>query len=62
MTVFFRGFWQDLCKSKLELVRIQNPTQNLKFEMKSKGVQYFLPEKNGKDMIIFMRNCYYFSV
>jgi len=33
------------CKSEPELVRIQNPAKNMKFETKSKGVQYFLPEK-----------------
>jgi len=36
------------CKSTPELVRIQNPAKNLKFETKSKGVQYFLPEKEWK--------------
>ncbi len=36
------------CKSEPELVRIQNPAKNLKFETKSKGVQYFLPEKEWK--------------
>jgi hypothetical protein len=30
------------CKSEPELFRIQNPSQKLKFEMKTKGVQYFL--------------------
>ena len=30
------------CKSNPELFRIQNPAKNLKFELKSKGVQYFL--------------------
>lgn len=31
------------CKSEPELYRIQNPAKALKFELKSKGVQYFLP-------------------
>ena len=31
------------CKSAPELFRIQNPAKNLKFEEKSKGVQFFLP-------------------
>ncbi len=36
------------CKSKRELVRINNPAKNLKFETKTKGVQYFLPENEWK--------------
>jgi SNF2 family DNA or RNA helicase len=36
------------CKSKPELVRINNPAKNLKFETKTKGVQYFLPENEWK--------------
>lgn len=36
------------CKSTPELVRIQNPAKNLKFETKLKGVQYFLPENEWK--------------
>jgi Domain of unknown function (DUF3883) len=31
------------CKSQPQLFRIQNPAKNLKFQEKSKGVQYFLP-------------------
>jgi SNF2 family DNA or RNA helicase len=31
------------CKSTPELFRVQNPASNLKFEEKSKGVQFFLP-------------------
>ncbi len=31
------------CKSVPELHRIQNPAQKLSFQLKSKGVQYFLP-------------------
>ena len=30
------------CKTNPVLYRIQNPANNLKFELKSKGVQYFL--------------------
>ncbi|MGL1937135.1 MAG: helicase-related protein [Fibrobacterales bacterium] len=30
------------CKSTPELFRIQNPAKNLKFEQKSKGIQYFV--------------------
>jgi SNF2 family DNA or RNA helicase len=36
------------CKSSPELVRINNPAKNLKFETKLKGVQYFLPENEWK--------------
>ena len=36
------------CKPKPELVRINNPAKNLKFETKTKGVQYFLPENEWK--------------
>ena len=39
------------CKLKPELVRIQNPAKNLKFEIKSKGVQYFLPETEWKKVL-----------
>jgi superfamily II DNA or RNA helicase len=31
------------CKSQPELFRIQNPAKNLRFQEKSKGVQFFLP-------------------
>jgi len=31
------------CKTAPELYRIQNPAKTLSFELKSKGVQYFLP-------------------
>jgi len=37
------------CKAKPELVRIQNPAKTLHYEKKSKGVQYFLPEKEWKN-------------
>lgn len=36
------------CKIKPKLVRIQNPANNMRFETKSKGVQYFLPEKEWR--------------
>jgi hypothetical protein len=37
------------CKSNPELYRIQNPAKALKFELKSKGVQYFLPMAEWKN-------------
>ncbi len=40
------------CKSKPELYRVQNPAQKLKFELKTKGVQYFLPMEEWKSKII----------
>jgi len=36
------------CKSKPELYCIQNPAKTLNFELKSKGVQYFLPMEEWK--------------
>ena len=39
------------CKSNPELYRIQNPAKALKFELKSKGVQYFLPMAEWKQKI-----------
>jgi hypothetical protein len=36
------------CKSAPELFRVQNPAQKLRFEKKSKGVQYFLPMEEWK--------------
>lgn len=33
------------CKSEPELIRINNPAHVLRFEQKSKGIQYFLSEK-----------------
>lgn len=36
------------CKSKPELYRIQNPAKTLNFELKSKGIQYFLPMAEWK--------------
>jgi SNF2 family DNA or RNA helicase len=40
------------CKSNPELYRIQNPSKALTFELKTKGVQYFLPMKEWKSKII----------
>lgn len=39
------------CKSKPELYRICNPAKNLECEIKSKGVQYFIPECEWKAKI-----------
>lgn len=39
------------CKSKPELYRIQNPAKALKFELKTKGVQYFSPMAEWKNKI-----------
>ncbi|MDP3442855.1 MAG: helicase-related protein, partial [Ignavibacteria bacterium] len=36
------------CKSTPELYRIQNPAKALTFELKSKGIQYFLPMEEWK--------------
>jgi hypothetical protein len=36
------------CKSNPELFKICNPAKNLKCEIKSKGIQYFVPEKEWK--------------
>lgn len=33
------------CATKPELHRVQNPASKLRFETKSKGIQYFLPQK-----------------
>jgi len=40
------------CKSSPELFRIQNPAKQLKFELKTKGVQYFLPMEEWKSKIV----------
>ena len=40
------------CKTIPQLYRIQNPANTLKFELKSKGVQYFLPMEEWKAKII----------
>ena len=39
------------CKTEPELFRIQNPAKSLKFERKSKGVQYFLPMEEWEDKV-----------
>jgi len=36
------------CKSTIELHRIQNPAKNLDFQLKTKGIQYFLPMAEWK--------------
>jgi SNF2 family DNA or RNA helicase len=40
------------CKSNPELHRIQNPAKALKFELKTKGVQYFLPMAEWQQKIL----------
>jgi superfamily II DNA or RNA helicase len=40
------------CKSKPEIYRIQNPAKALKFELKTKGIQYFLAMKEWQSKII----------
>jgi len=40
------------CKNKPELFRVRNPANALKFELKSKGVQYFLPLNEWKTKAI----------
>lgn len=39
------------CKSTPELHRIQNPAKQLTFQLKSKGVQYFLPMAEWKNKV-----------
>jgi superfamily II DNA or RNA helicase len=39
------------CKSQPELYRIQNPAKQLSFELRSKGVQYFLPMAEWRNKI-----------
>lgn len=36
------------CKATPSLIRIQNPAKNLNFELKSKGIQYYLPIEEWK--------------
>jgi hypothetical protein len=36
------------CKSKPELSRIQDPANQLNFQLKTKGIQYFLPMNEWK--------------
>ena len=40
------------CKSSPELFKIQNPAKVLKFQLKQKGVQYFLPMDEWKSKFI----------
>jgi hypothetical protein len=40
------------CKSTPEIFRIQNPAKALNFELKTKGIQYFLPMNEWKSKII----------
>lgn len=40
------------CKSNPELHRIQNPAKTLNFELRTKGVQYFLPMSEWKSKIV----------
>jgi len=39
------------CKTNPELYRIQNPAKALNFQMKTKGVQYFLPMEEWKQKV-----------
>jgi hypothetical protein len=39
------------CKSQPELFRIQNPAKNLRFQEKSKGVQFFLPMAEWREKL-----------
>ena len=41
------------CKTIPELFRIQNPALNLNFQLKSKGVQYYLAMDEWKSKLIF---------
>lgn len=41
------------CKNEPELFRIQNPAKKVRFELRSKGVQYFLPMAEWKEKILF---------
>jgi hypothetical protein len=40
------------CKSEPELHRIQNPANTLKFEQKSKGIQFFLPMQEWRSKTV----------
>jgi hypothetical protein len=40
------------CKSTPNLFRVQNPAKSLNFQLKSKGIQYFLPMNEWKSKII----------
>jgi superfamily II DNA or RNA helicase len=39
------------CRQKPELYRIQNPAKRLIFELKTKGVQYFLPQEEWQSKV-----------
>jgi SNF2 family DNA or RNA helicase len=39
------------CKTQPELYRVQNPAKALQFELKTKGIQYFLPMAEWKNKI-----------
>lgn len=39
------------CKSQPEIFRIQNPAKQLTFELKTKGIQYFLPMAEWKNKV-----------
>ena len=39
------------CKSEPELFRVQNPAKRLRFELRSKGIQYFLPMEEWKKKV-----------
>ncbi len=43
------------CKSDPEIYRIQNPARSLNFELKIKGVQYFLPMDEWQNKINYMQ-------
>jgi hypothetical protein len=40
------------CKSNPEMYRIKNPANNLNFELKTKGIQYYLDGKEWKSKMI----------
>jgi superfamily II DNA or RNA helicase len=40
------------CKYEPQLYRINNPAKNLKFQLKNKGIQYFLPMLEWKSKVI----------
>jgi len=41
------------CKSVPELYRIQDPAKSLHFELKTKGIQYFLPMEEWRSKVNF---------
>jgi hypothetical protein len=41
------------CKSEPELYRIQDPAKSLHFELKTKGIQYFLPMEEWRHKVNF---------